>query len=256
MTEAALAPGVHRVGDQLINYYLVEDRDGLTLVDAGLPAFWPGLVAAVGRIGRTPEDIRAVLITHGHLDHIGLAERLRTGVGAEIWVHQADAPILGEPLRTSKYWRAERSLLPYALRRPTALRGPLHLARRGALRTRAVRRLRTFTGRAVLDVPGRPLAVPVPGHTVGSTAYLFADHGVVFTGDALVTHDSVTGERGPRLISPAFTQNSAAALGSLRTLAELDTRAADLVLTGHGDPWPHGLAEAVARAQDAYRTRH
>jgi glyoxylase-like metal-dependent hydrolase (beta-lactamase superfamily II) len=252
MSTEKIAPGVHRAGSRSVNFYLVEDHDGITVIDAGLPAFWPSLLAAVDATGRTLTDIRAVLITHGHPDHIGLAERLRVEVGADIWVHQADAPMLAEPGRPFKHWKPERSLLSYAWRRPTALRGPLHLARNGALRVPTTQHTRTFDSTTVLDVPGRPTAVPVPGHTNGSVAYVFEGHDTVFTGDAIVTEDTSTGHTGPGLISAAFTQSTPDALRSLRTLATLN---AGLVLTGHGEPWRQGIASAVERAEHLARTR-
>ena len=50
-----------------------------------------------------------------------------------------------------------------------------------------------------------------PGHTPGSVGYLFADRGLLFTGDALVTYDGITGHHGPTVVSRAFTHDSAAA---------------------------------------------
>jgi glyoxylase-like metal-dependent hydrolase (beta-lactamase superfamily II) len=109
-----------------------------------------------------------------------------------------------------------------------------------------VRQLETFAGQTTLDVPGRPVALPVPGHTAGSTAFLFPDHNVLFTGDALVTADTVAGHVGPCLIGPAFTQDSAAAVDALDILA---ATGADTVLTGHGEPWSHGVAAAAEQAR-------
>jgi glyoxylase-like metal-dependent hydrolase (beta-lactamase superfamily II) len=252
MSVDKLAPGVYRAGSEQVNFYLFEDSGGLTVVDAGLPAFWPDLLAAVETAGRRLSDIRAVLITHGHPDHIGFAERLRVEAGAEIWVGQADAPMLADPRHPTRYGKPERSLLGCALRHPSVLQGPLHLLRNGALRTPAARDVRTLGTDVILDVPGRPTVIPMPGHTRGSTAYLFADHDAVVTGDALVTRDDVTGEAGPRLISPVFTQNSADALSSLDALAAETAR---LVLTGHGEPWPHGIADAVDQAGQTARSR-
>jgi glyoxylase-like metal-dependent hydrolase (beta-lactamase superfamily II) len=250
MNTEKIAPGVHRAGSRSVNFYLVEDRDGITVVDAGLPAFWPSLLAAVEAAGCKLTDIRAVLITHGHPDHIGFAERLRVEAGADIWVHQADAPMLAEPDKPYKHWKPERNLLSYAWRRPTALRGPLHLVRNGGLRVPATQHVRTFDSATVLDVPGRPTAVPVPGHTNGSAVYLFENHDILFTGDAIVTQDFSTGLTGPGLISAAFTQSTAEALRSLRTLADLS---AGLMLTGHGEPWRQGLAAAVDLAERGAR---
>ena len=237
---------VHRLGDRLVNFYLVEVGSALVLVDAGLPAHWDGLLGAVRNLGRRLTDIAAVLVTHGHPDHIGLAEQVRAVSGAQVWVHESDAPILAEPRRLNKVWRPERSLLGYAVRRPIGLRAPLHLARNGALKVPAVRELRTFReGRQLEEAPGRPLALHTPGHTHGSTTFLFPEASVAFTGDALVTADTVTGRSGPCVICRAFTQDSRTALESLGRMAEHDI---DTVLPGHGDPWTKGLTAAANQA--------
>jgi len=243
-----MTPAVHRLGDELFNFYLVDTGEGLVMVDAGLRTHWRSLVAKVGEIGKKITDIRAVLITHGHLDHIGLAERLRVEADAEIWVHTADAPILAAPRRTLTIAPPERSILAYAWRRPGGLRGPLRLARSGGLGTTAVGHVRTFDNDQVLDLPGRPRAVHMPGHTAGSTTYLFPGLSTAFTGDALVTLDSVMGAVGPRLICRAFNTDSAAALASLAKVRDADI---NTVLTGHGEPWTTGIGPAVAAATAA-----
>jgi glyoxylase-like metal-dependent hydrolase (beta-lactamase superfamily II) len=82
-------------------------------------------------IGRSVRDVRAVLLTHVHLDHVGLAERLRQETGATVWVHARDVPALAHPLRPPADAKPESSLGRYLLRHPTALRVPVHLARSG-----------------------------------------------------------------------------------------------------------------------------
>ncbi|MEU6973749.1 MBL fold metallo-hydrolase [Kitasatospora aureofaciens] len=236
---------VHRLGDHLVNFYLVDTGPALLLVDAGLPAHWDGLRTALRDLGRPVTDIAAVLVTHGHPDHVGVAEQVRAASGAEIWVHESDAPILTEPRRLNKVWTPERSLLGYAVRRPNSLRAPLHLARGGALRIPPVRSLHTFTHDRQLDLPGAPLAIHTPGHTHGSTSYLFPDASLAFTGDALVTHDAVAGRVGPCVICRAFTQDSTAALASLEKIAKHDIAT---VLPGHGEPWTDSLARAARQA--------
>jgi glyoxylase-like metal-dependent hydrolase (beta-lactamase superfamily II) len=238
------APGVDRLGDDVVNFYLVNHPDGLVLVDAGLPGHLPQLRGHLARSGCSLGDIRAVLLTHGHPDHTGLARTLQQA-GAEIWVHRQDAPILSDgPRSAMRHAKPERSMLPYLLRRPAAIGTPLHLARKGAFTAPAVTGVRTFdTDQHLERVPGRPQAIVLPGHTPGSTAYLVADRGLLFTGDAVVTHDGLTGHTGPVLVCRAFTHDGAAALAALD---RLDKLAATVLLPGHGQPFT-GSPSAAAR---------
>lgn len=248
LNHGEVAPGIHRLGDDKVNFYLVEHPDGLVLVDAGLPSHYRQLRATLEEIGESMADIRAVLITHAHPDHVGLAERVRAEAGATVWVHEADAPILADPSSMARHWKAERSMVPYILRRPAMLAVPIHLARTGAFRPRPVTQLSTFGDGQTLEIAGLPQAIAVPGHTSGSTAFLFPDLGVVFTGDALITRDDLVGKSGPRMVARAFTQSGEQALASFDTLEKLD---AGLVLPGHGDPFTGGIAAAAALARSA-----
>lgn len=72
-----IGPGIHRIGSTRVYVYLVEEAGEITVIDAGLPGYWDDLVAELESMGRSLEDVRAVLLTHAHDDHIGFAERLR-----------------------------------------------------------------------------------------------------------------------------------------------------------------------------------
>ena len=65
------AEGIHRIEDAYTNFYLVETGSDLTIIDAGLPSSWDKLHTALGQLGRKPDDIRGLVLTHGHFDHIG-----------------------------------------------------------------------------------------------------------------------------------------------------------------------------------------
>jgi glyoxylase-like metal-dependent hydrolase (beta-lactamase superfamily II) len=242
-----VAPGVHRLGDHSVNFYLIEDPDGLILIDAGMPAHREQLRGLLAELGRAPADIRAVLLTHGHPDHTGLARSLQDA-GADIWVHQQDAAILHDgPRSASRHSKSERSMLPYLLRRPSTLVLPFHVARAGGFTAPAVPTTRDFTADQVFeDLPGAPQAVALPGHTAGSTAYFFADRGLLFTGDALVNGDQLTGRTGPTIVSRCFTHDSRAALAALDRLDELT---ADVLLPGHGAPFTDSIQTATEQAR-------
>ncbi|PPG74627.1 hypothetical protein C5D25_17855, partial [Rathayibacter sp. AY1D7] len=71
-----VAPGVHRLEHAWANLYLIEEAGRLTVVDAGLPRTWPHLIRALEVLGRSLGDIDALVLTHAHFDHLGVARSL------------------------------------------------------------------------------------------------------------------------------------------------------------------------------------
>ena len=86
-----LTPLVHRIGNDIVAAYLVVTDDGITVIDAGLAGHWRDLERELSSLGRTMEDIRGIVLTHGDTDHIGFAERLRLQTGVPVYIHGADA---------------------------------------------------------------------------------------------------------------------------------------------------------------------
>jgi glyoxylase-like metal-dependent hydrolase (beta-lactamase superfamily II) len=243
MFERDAAPGIHRVEDANVNWYLVEGDAGLTLVDAGVPSSWDSLQAALAELGREPAEIKALVLTHAHFDHIGFAERARTELGLPVYAHENDVPLARKPQQYSH----ERARSRYLLSRPKALPYVLGFLRARAFWPRPVSELRRFTD-GVLPVPGSPRVVFTPGHTVGHCSLHFPDRDAVIVGDALVMLDPYTGTPGPRLVARAATADSERAFASLEALAATD---AATVLTGHGEPWRRGIGRAVSEARRA-----
>jgi len=240
-----VADGVRRFDDGVVNWYLIEDGDRLTLIDAGFPADWDMLIAALGTLDRPLSDLHAVVITHGHIDHIGFAERARSEAGATVYIHEKDAPLAQKPTLIAKSERSPLRYLNHGATRKLVLKATIA---RAPLAKR-VRELTTFIAGEVLEaVPGRPRIVFTPGHTDGHCSIHLPERGILFAGDALVTRNPYTGQVGPRLVSAAATKDTAQALASLDRIAEVD---ADLLLPGHGDPWRGSMAEAVRLARAA-----
>ena len=232
---------MHRLGNALVNCYLIEDGNRMTLVDGGLPGFRPQLDAYLRSRGRSLTDIDAVILTHAHSDHVGMVEAVREQAPATVYVHEADAHMA----RTGKVHPRDGSLLPY-LRRPAVWKLFYVGVRNGAARMPKVTQLTTFTD-GDLDVPGRPRIIPTPGHSPGHVAFHLPDRGVLIAGDALCTYNPLTGTRGPQILSRAFAADAQQALASLSALERIE---AGIVLFGHGEPWTDGPAAAVARARE------
>jgi len=232
-----IAPGIRRLGEGLVNVYLLEEAGAVTIIDAGAPGQWKELLAELAAMGRTIDDIRAVVLTHGHSDHIGFAERARRELRVPVSVHEADRALATGEVRPTRD-RVTKGPRP----RPLALLGFLaYSVRKGMLRIPSIQEVATYGDGATLDVPGAPRVILVPGHTAGSAALHVPARDVVFVGDAFATRSSLTGARGP-LTVPQFNADTLQALASLERLAELD---AGLALPGHGEPWRGSLAEAV-----------
>ncbi|MBX0300474.1 MBL fold metallo-hydrolase [Cryobacterium sp. 1639] len=239
-----VAPGIHRLEHAYVNCYLIEGSDGITIVDAAFPATWPILQRALLALNRQPSDVKALVLTHAHFDHLGFARRVHEDWGVPVWAHGKEEYIAEHPYR----YAHERSRLLYPIRRPSVVPVLATMARAGALNVRGVRGLHLFEPGDVLDVPGKPRVVFSPGHTFGHSALHLEASDAVLTGDALVTFDPYTGAVGPHIVAGAATADSAQALRSLGALEETN---ATIVLPGHGPAWTTGIASAVSAARAA-----
>jgi len=86
-----IADGIQRLGDGLINSYLLGEGTEVTIIDAGISGYWSDLPAEFAAMGRTLVDVRAIVLTHEHSDPIGFAKRARRERGVPVRVHEPDA---------------------------------------------------------------------------------------------------------------------------------------------------------------------
>jgi glyoxylase-like metal-dependent hydrolase (beta-lactamase superfamily II) len=230
-----VAEGMHRLTGGVCNFYLIEDGGRLVLVDAGAPRDWDLLVRTLPTLGRGLDDLDAVLLTHGHSDHTGFAERARTAASVPVWVHQADEAQAKGAKPGKNDGRASTYLLRVEFYR-TVL----------STRLIPIRELSTFADGETLEVPGRPRVVHAPGHTPGCSALLLEGRRVLLTGDVLATRNPLTGRVGPQVMPSGLNRDTPMAL---RSLDVLDTITADVLLPGHGEPWTGGAPEAARLAR-------
>ena len=239
---ADVAPGVHRVEDAYTNWYLVEEGDALTVVDAGVPTSWDSLLDALKRLGRSVDDIRALVLTHAHFDHVGFAEKARQRLDIPVFAHRREVALTRHPTR----YDHEQPRVRYLATQPRALPIIASLTRHRAFFPSPIGEVTPYGDDDTLDVPGRPRVVFSPGHTYGHCALHLPDRDAILVGDAFVLLDPYTGRRGPRVVARAATADSERAKASLDALAATGARVA---LTGHGEPWTNGIEAAVAKAK-------
>lgn len=241
MLQRNVAEAIHRVEDAYTNWYIVEADGRLTIVDAGMPSSWRSLMEALRELGRRRDDIDALVLTHGHFDHLGFAEQARSQLGIPVYVHENDVPLTRHP----RQYGHERPRSWYFLTQVQAFPMVASFVAHRAWWPTPVKEVRRYqNGR--LPVPGAPSVVFTPGHTLGHCALHFADRDAVIAGDAVVTFNPYRNSTGPQIVSGAATVDSTRALASLDALVETGART---VLTGHGDPWTRGVEQIVDQAR-------
>jgi len=229
-----VAQGIQRFVDQgVVNWYLVETADGLVAVDAGFPTAWK-------QIEDRASELRAIVLTHAHIDHMGFAEIARRKHGTPVHVPEGDADNARHTLRYAKSERVPLAYLRYGPTRSLYLKATLS----GGIIGKTLQEFETYGDGDTL--PGGLRAVLVPGHTRGHMALHLPERDVLFAGDAFVMTDPYTNRPGPRIVARAATWDSAKAKASLDRIA---ATGATRILTGHGDPWTGSAEDAVAQAR-------
>jgi glyoxylase-like metal-dependent hydrolase (beta-lactamase superfamily II) len=222
---------VERIRAGITNTYLVRDR-GAILVDPGQPGKASAVVRKLSALLPRLEDVRLIVVTHGHFDHVGCGHELRGATGAKIAVHRGDADwvsqgILSVPPGTTPYGRL--------------------FSRVGHVVLPRLFQVRPLQPDMLLDDAEIPLEeygiagriLPTPGHTPGSVSVLL-DSGDLLVGDMAMNGPPFTWS--PSL--PIFAHDMDLMRETWERLLQRDVRT---VHPGHGRPFP---VEALHRALD------
>ncbi len=204
--------GVHVLKNSFVNLYLILELEGLTLIDTGMPKSGAKLVLETLKIlGRQPQDLKRILITHADPDHTGSVNALKRLTGASIYIshHDGTKMAVGLPGRPGKGIAGvlTKYLMPAAVPQTADV---------------------FLEDGQELPVLGGLKALSTPGHTPGHVSYYSSSQKILFAGDSLNT-------LGGRLqfAEGPFTGSFVQGQDSVRVQAALG---AEVVCCGHGAP--------------------
>ena len=206
--------GVHVVPMGMSNAFLIEGDDGLTLIDAGYSGKEAAVFEAIRGLGRSPDQLKHLILTHGHPDHIGSAAAIVRETAARTYMHPFDIPIAqnGGPFRPllpapgligvlcKLFYQPHQRLEPVAINKP-------------------------LTAGEILPIAGGIEVIHTPGHCAGQVALLWRPGRMLFAADVC---SNIMG-----LGDPIGFENLKDGRASQRKLASLSFDAAGF---GHGRP--------------------
>jgi len=235
----AVTATVHLVRTELVNWTIVADGSGVMLIDAGFPGSRDDVLTSLRSLGFTSADVGAILLTHAHIDHLGSAIWFAHTHGTPVYCHPAEVA----HARRDYLEQASPAALMAQAWRPQWLRWSAQVAAKGALQRAGIPAARPLTAEIAATLPGRPRALPTPGHTSGHCSYVV--DGVLVAGDALVTGHPLAQRRGPQLLPSVFNHSDDDCARSLSVLATAGT---EILIPGHGDLWTGPIAAAARLA--------
>ncbi len=198
------------------NTHIITNENGVVIVDAGMPHMTARILGKIRALGYSPRDVRLILLTHGHIDHVGSAAALKRATGAPIALHRGDIPLV--VTRDLKF-PPGRNTFSQVITRMVPLFG-------------WVMPLDTFAPDIVLE-EGQSLrefgldayVLHTPGHSDGSVSIACAD-GSMFVGDTILNLLHVS--------FPLWWQDERAAHRSACKIYACEPR---ICYSGHGRPF-------------------
>ena len=216
MSTLKILPDLYQITVRYANMFLIVEKS-LTLIDTGFRGSIPYIVEFIHKLGRKPEEIGLVILTHNHLDHTGGLEELRKLTTAKVAAHKTDVHI---PEDTIPY--PAGNIVGAILRTPwlSSFRRQFVLGADGVDMV--------LEGSETFDILGGLQIIPTPGHTAGSISLYAPRHKLLIVGDAMNKRRDIL-----RMPLKTVSTNLEEAKSSIRRMAELDV---EILCVGHGRP--------------------
>ncbi len=222
MELVSLTSDLHFLRFPVGHVYVWRDPDGLTVIDSGAAGSAPFVAEAIGALGCRTSDVRRLVLTHSHVDHVGGAAEIAGWGDVTVLAHRADAPVIRGDAEEAAPVLADWE-------RPIFEQANAQIA---PGRPAPVNVDREVEDGDVVDFGGGARVVSVPGHTEGSIALYLPGPRVLFTGDLVARDPQSRDPRAPVMLG-VFNTDTARAAASFRRLAELDV---EVACFGHGEP--------------------
>ncbi|KUH87874.1 MULTISPECIES: MBL fold metallo-hydrolase [unclassified Mycobacterium] len=236
---SAITDSVHFAYTDLVNWTLITDDTGVVLIDTGFPGNRDDVLRSVRQLGFDVDDLRAIVLTHAHIDHFGSAIWFAKTHGTPVYCHAAE---VGHAKREYLEQASPVDIAKH-IWQPRYLTWSVAITRKGGMVRDGIPSAQVLTAEVAAGLPGKPMAIPTPGHTGGHCSFLV--DGVLVSGDALVTGHPLLSHDGPQLLPGLFNHDQDGCVRSLAALGLLDT---EVLLPGHGPVWRGSIRDAAEAA--------
>ena len=230
-----------------VNVYLIEGREPV-LIDAGpsTPEAWDSLMRGFQALGAAIDQIRHIIITHGHADHYGLASRIAAESGASVWIHQDDRAMIQDYPQALHAWLDFlRSFLPETGLEKTWIERFCRSIEKHQDYAAPVRAARLLRDGERLELNGTMLTVVhTPGHSPGSICLYHAAERLLFAGDHLLK--TITPNPVLQAFPDFFGERFQGLVQYFDSLDKLEPYPIALILPGHGEE----IADRDARLRE------
>ena len=205
--------------------YLLASEDGLALIDSGMAGEAGQIVAQLDEAGYGLSDLRAILLTHYHGDHVGNVAELAQRSGARVLAHRDDVPYIEQTESLPPGSSVSRRLLNWMSER--------------VFKTAPCKVDQILQDGDVVDMFGGLQVIHTPGHTPGSIVFYQPERRILFCGDVLFNQSSL------QLAPSFFSLNVPQARESAQKLASLPV---EMLCLGHGEPILENAGERIRLA--------